>query len=355
MKKEKAPLTKQIKKVKQKMPMVFYLTVFIFAVSCITATLLFFLYILFLNVGLLTELTLVWIVFLLFLGSIVISTSLVRGLGNRIIFGSLRQITKASKAVANGDFSQRLEPPREKEIAELCDSFNEMVNKLGSNELLARDFISNVSHQFRTPLASIHGYAQLLEDSSLENDEKQEYIDVIKEKSISLSNLINDVLELSRLEHLSVDLEKELFSMDEQLRKCILIMEDRLNEKSIDVILELQTVNYLGCKELLSEVWNNLLENAIKFSKVGGKINVTLESDFEKVKVSVRDYGIGMSDETKNRMYDRFYRGSEAHGVDGCGLGMAMVKSIILKHGGEINVQSELGKGSDISVLLPLQ
>lgn len=337
------------------MPMVFYLTVFIFAVSCITAILLFFLYVLFLNVGILTELTLVWIAFLLFLGSIVISTSLVRGLGNRIIFGSLRQITKASKAVANGDFNQRLEPPREKEIAELCDSFNEMVNKLGTNELLARDFVSNVSHQFRTPLASIHGYAQLLEDDKISNDEKVEYINVIKEKSIALSNLINDVLELSRLEHLSADLEKELFSMDEQIRKCILTMEPHLYEKNIDVTLELQSVNYLGCKELLAEVWNNLLENAIKFSNDGGKIVITLECDYDNVYVTIRDYGIGMSSETKNRMFDRFYRGREAHGIDGCGLGMSMVKNIILKHGGDISVQSELGAGSDITVSLPLQ
>ena len=202
--------------------MVFYLTVFIFAISCITAIIAFFLYVIFVYAGFMTEITLIWLVLVLLFGSAVISTSLVRGLGNKIIFGSLRQITRASKAVANGDFSQRLEPPREKEIAELCDSFNEMVDKLGSNELLARDFVSNVSHQFRTPLASIHGYAQLLEDDSLTDEEKREYIDVIKEKSISLSNLINDVLELSRLEHLSASIERELFSIDEQHRKCVI-------------------------------------------------------------------------------------------------------------------------------------
>ena len=145
MKKDKMLIGDNIKKVKEKMPMVFYLTVFIFAVSCITAIILFCCYVLLLNAGFMTEITLMWLVLVLFIGSAIISTSLVRGLGNRIIFGSLRKITSASKAVANGDFSQRLEPPREKEIAELCDSFNEMVNKLGANELLARDFVSNVS------------------------------------------------------------------------------------------------------------------------------------------------------------------------------------------------------------------
>jgi redox-regulated HSP33 family molecular chaperone/HAMP domain-containing protein len=181
MKKEKNIIGNNIKKVKQKMPMVFYLSVFIFAISCVTAIIAFFLYVIFVNAGFMTEITLIWLVLVLLFGSVVISTSLVRGLGNKIIFGSLRQITRASKAVANGDFSQRLEPPREKEIAELCDSFNEMVNKLGTNELLARDFISNVSHQFRTPISSIHGYAQLLEDDSISTEEKLEYIEVIKD------------------------------------------------------------------------------------------------------------------------------------------------------------------------------
>ncbi|MBR5286938.1 MAG: HAMP domain-containing histidine kinase, partial [Clostridia bacterium] len=295
MKKEKNIIGNNIEKVKQKMPMVFYLSVFIFATSCVTAIIAFFLYVIFVNAGFMTEITLIWLVLVLLFGSVVISTSLVRGLGNKIIFGSLRQITRASKAVANGDFSQRLEPPREKEIAELCDSFNEMVNKLGTNELLARDFISNVSHQFRTPIASIHGYAQLLEDDSISTEEKLEYIEVIKEKSISLSNLINDVLELSRLEHLSASIEKELFSIDEQLRKCIISFADRLDEKKIDISLELQTVNYLGCKELLAEVWNNLIENAIKFSTDGGKIVVDLNSNFDNIYISVQDFGICMS------------------------------------------------------------
>ena len=182
-----------------------------------------------------------------------------------------------------------------------------------------------------------------------------EYIEVIKEKSISLSNLINDVLELSRLEHLSASIEKELFSIDEQLRKCIISFADRLDEKKIDISLELQTVNYLGCKELLAEVWNNLIENAIKFSTDGGKIVVDLNSNFDNIYISVQDFGIGMSDETKDRMFDRFYRGKEVRDINGCGLGMSMVKNIISKHGGEIRVESELGKGSKIIVVLPVQ
>ena len=339
----------------KKMPMVFYLTLFIFAICAITATFLFGIYIFALKRYFDEEMTYVWLCLLLLLASTIISTTLVRGFGNKIVFRSIRQIISASKAVANGDFSQRLEAPREKEIAEICESFNEMVNKLGNNELLARDFISNVSHQFRTPLASIHGYAQLLESEDLDNDEKQEYIGVIKEKALALSELVNDVLELSRLEHLNYDIEKEKFSLDEQLTKCIINLEDRLSEKNIEVDLQLKQVNYIGNQDLLCEVWNNLLENSIKFSNVGGTIEVTLDSDEKYVTVTVADFGIGMSEETMLKMYERFYRGAETQNTAGCGLGMVMVKNIITKHGGEINVESALGEGSKFSIILPIE
>ena len=345
---------RKIKKVREKTSMVAYLTLFIFVISFVTAALLICLYLFFVKINLISELHIMWSVVILFFCSIAISTSLVRGLGNRILFRSLRQIIDASKAVANGDFTQRLEAPREKEVAEICESFNEMVDKLGNNELLARDFVSNVSHQFKTPISSIHGYAQLLESNDLTDEERNEYIKIIKEKSIALSELINDILVLSRLEHTSMAIPKELFSVDEQLRKCVLTMEDMLSEKEMNTVLELQSVKYLGCKDLLSEVWNNLLENAIKFSETGGTITVILECDFDNVKVIVRDNGIGMNAETKDRMYDKFYRGKEVYHRPGSGLGMALVKNIISKHGGNISVKSEVGKGSEFTVLLPL-
>ena len=352
--KTKFSVRRKMNKVREKTSMVVYLTLFIFVISCITSALLICTYLLLIKMNLMPELHIVWSVVILLFCSIAISTCLVRGLGNRILYRSLRQIITASKAVANGDFTQRLESPREKEVAEICDSFNEMVDKLGNNEMLARDFISNVSHQFKTPISSIHGYAQLLERDDLSDEERAEYIKIIKEKSIALSKLINDILELSRLEHLSTAIPKELFSVDEQLRKCVLSMEDMLSEKEIEIVLELQSVKYLGCRELLNEVWSNLLENAIKFTDKGGKITIILDCDFDRVKVIVRDNGIGMNSETKDRMYDRFYRGKEVHNRQGSGLGMAMVKSIIAKHGGSIAVKSELGKGSEFTVLLPL-
>ena len=355
MNKKPRSINRRIRQVKDKMPMVFYLTVFIFAVNCITAIFMFFAYLGISKIDIRPELNIGWIVLIILIASIVLSTFLVRGLGNRIIFRSIRQIIDASKAVAAGDFTQRLAEPREKEIAEICTSFNEMVSILGNNELLARDFISNVSHQFRTPLASIHGYAQLLESDDITDAERLEYIDIIEEKSISLTEMINDILELSRLEHLSSAITKENFSLDEQIYKCIISFDDKLKEKGLEVDLDIVPAKYCGNQELLAEVWKNLIENAIKFSNENDTITVKIENNFEDVKVSVSDNGIGMSLETQMHIFDRFYRGKEAHGFQGTGLGLSMVKSIIDKHEGFIEVYSEAGKGTKFVVTLPIE
>ncbi len=352
MKNESREIKTMLSDVGKKMPIVFYLTLFIFVVCCITAVVLFVVYICLYNLGLIEELNILWASVILLIGSIVISTSIVRGFGNKILFGSLRQINVAAKAVANGDFSQRLEVPKEKETAEICINFNEMVDKLGNNEMLARDFVSNVSHQFRTPLSSIHGYAQLLESDDLTHEERKEYIAIIEEKALTLSDLINDILELSRLEHQSAAITKETFSIDEQLRKCVISMEKELNEKCLDVELELEPIKYHGNRELMNEVWNNLLENAVKFTEINGKITIKSFKIDNEVVVSFKDDGCGMSEETKSRLFERFYRGKEVQGRLGSGLGLSMVKSILQKHNANIQVESQLGKGSEFVITL---
>ena len=349
----KRNLDKRIKQVKEKMPMVFYLSVFIFVINGFTSSILFVIYLRLAKGEIRFEQDLAWFVLIILVASIVVSTFIVRGLGNRIIFRSIRQIIDASKAVAEGDFSQRLEEPREKEVAEICKSFNEMVDRLGNNELLARDFISNVSHQFKTPLASIHGFAQLLESEDLSDAEKQEYVSVIKDKSIAMSDMINDILELSRLEHLNYDIKKATFSLDEQIQKCILLYDDELKEKGLEVELQIKATDCYGNVELLAEVWKNLIENAIKFSQENGVIKIITESGFDYVLVTVQDDGIGMSLDTQMHIFDRFFRGKEAQTYKGTGLGLSIVKSIVDKHDGEIKIYSELREGSKFVVKLP--
>ena len=226
----KDKLAKQLGNVKNRFSMVFYLTIFIFIVTAATSAVLYLIYFLLIRAGIMVELNLYLMFGVLLITCVVVSTSLVRGFGNRILFGSLKQIISTSKAVAAGDFSKRLEPAREKEIAEICNSFNEMVDRLGRNELLARDFISNVSHQFRNPLASISGYAQLLENGNLSEAERNEYISIIRQQSDSLSELVNNILELSKVERGIDNFSKEVFAADELLYKCLLNYDNALAE-----------------------------------------------------------------------------------------------------------------------------
>lgn len=348
----KQSIAKQIGKVKNRTSMVAYLTLFILGVISITAVVIYLIYYLLLRFGVIVELNLYWAGFILLLFCIVVSTSLVRGFGNRILFGSLRQIIDASKAVAAGDFTQRLEPTKEKETAEICESFNEMVDRLGRNEMLARDFISNVSHQFRNPLASISGYAQLLESGDISESERREYAGIIREKSMSLSELVNDILELSKIER-GGEFGKEKFQADEQLYKCLLGFDTAFKEKDIDLQLDVHPTVCLGNVDLIAEVFNNLIENAVKFSNHGGSINVKLAPDDTAMVFSVSDNGVGMSDETIERLFERFYRGKEASATVGSGLGLSIVNNIVNLHNGSITVESKLGWGSRFTVTIP--
>ena len=348
----KETIKETVKTVNKKMPLVFYLTLFIFAVSCITAIILFVLYISLYEAGIIGEMNFVLAVVLLLIASIVISTSLVRGLGNRIIFHSIRKIIDASKAVAEGDFSLQIEIPREKETAAIVESFNDMVRKLGRNKMLSENFVSNVSHEFRTPLAAITGYAQLLEGDNISDEDRKEFAYIIKNKADLLSWLINNILELFNLENKSDHIQKENFRLDEQLRHVLLDFRPLWIKKNITVDVELEECIYCGNHELLREVWHNLIENAVKYTDENGKIEVSVKNSGGNAVVKIKDSGIGMDEESKKRIFDRFYRGTNTDTTVGNGLGMSIVKKIVSLHDSDIEFVSELGKGTEFTVTL---
>lgn len=351
----KEAIAKQLGNVKNRAPMVVYLTLFILAVISGTAGVLLLIYYILYRLGIIFELTWMWGSVLLLFFIIVVSTSLVWGLGNRILFGSLRQIKDASKAVAAGDFTQRLKPAKEKETAEICESFNEMVDRLGRNEMIARDFISNVSHQFRNPLSSIIGYAQLLEDESLKPEQRAEYVAVIRDKSLALSDLVNDILEISKIERGSDDCQKSHFQADDRLYKCLLGFDERLKEKDIELELNVRKADCYGNSDLLGEAWSNLIDNAIKYSNRGGTVTIKLFNNENGTVFVISDSGVGMSEETCEHIFERFYRGSDNGDKPGSGLGMAIVKSITDLHGGNIHVDSKLGWGSRFTMIIPYE
>lgn len=266
------------------------------------------------------------------------------------------KINDAAKKVAKGDFTVRLdERSIAKEIEEIAVNFNVMVKELSNTETLRSDFIGNVSHEFKTPLAAIEGYAMLLQDERLSRAEQQEYTSRILENTGRLSRLTQSILSLSRLENQEIVLQKEWFQLDEQIRRVLLGYETRWEEKELTIDIGLDEVRFFGNKALLAQVWSNLFDNAIKFSKQGGTLSVSCRAEGGLVLVSVTDTGIGMSEEVIKHAFDKFYQGDRSHAGKGSGLGLALVKRIVSLCGGNVAIESREGAGTKISVSLHIE
>lgn len=266
------------------------------------------------------------------------------------------KINDAAKKVSKGDFSVRLEEKSiAKEIEEIATSFNIMVKELASTETLRSDFVSNVSHEFKTPLSAIEGYATLLQDESLSKDEQARYIERILENTSRLSRLTQSILSLSQLENQEIVLQKEQYMLDEQIRRVLLGYESIWEEKNLAIDLNLEATPFYGNKALLAQVWSNLIDNAIKFSNPFGVLSIHCRPFGSGVRVIVRDTGIGMSEDVIKRAFDKFYQGERSHTGQGSGLGLALVKRIVTLCGGSISLESEVGSGTAITVQLPLE
>lgn len=286
--------------------------------------------------------------------SVIMGTCIARLIGGRTM-GTIRKLSEASKRVAKGDFEVQLDEnvPIE-EMRVMAQNFNLMVRELNRTEILRSDFIVNVSHEFKTPLSSIEGYVTLLQNKNLSEEKRDEYTQKILTNTHRLSSLTGNILLLSRLENQEIEIKKERFSLDEQLRQTVLMFQDAWMEKEMELDVELDATEYEGNKELLSHVWQNIFGNAIKFTPPKGNIGVYLVKNTDRVEVSIKDDGIGMDAETQKRIYEKFYQGEHSHSSSGNGLGMSLVKRIVDIHGGTVSVFSEQGKGSEFKVSFPI-
>ena len=271
-----------------------------------------------------------------------------------MIFQPLQNLMNAIHEVGHGNFQVRLNSDDPHEIGFLAGAFNQMIEQLGDLETLRSDFIANVSHEFKTPLAAIQGCAALLQDDTLSPSERRQYADLIYNSAKRLSVLSTNILELSRLEHSKVTVERSSFSLDEQLRQALLVLQSDWQQKDIELDLDLQELTYYGSDELLMQVWLNLLGIAIKFSPEGGKVTVLLEKLPAAVAVTVQDEGIGIDEAAQHRIFDKFYQVDTAHKTEGNGLGLAMVKRILDLLQADIEVESQPNQGAAFTVYLPL-
>lgn len=292
-----------------------------------------------------------WIYFV----SIIISTVLTAIVGKWLLSPILK-ISRAANQVAKGNFKIQLEgDSRIAEVQQTFENFNHMVREIGTIETLRSDFIANVSHEFKTPLNAIEGYATLLQDRNLSDDEKAEYIDKILFNTNRLSDLAGNILLLSKVENQNIPESVTKYKLDEQIRQALVLLEPKWSEKNIEPDIELDEVYITNCEGLLAHVWLNIIGNAIKFSDEGSVISVRLTADQDGCTVTVRDSGIGMNGDTMQHMFEKFYQGDSSRKSEGHGIGLALVKKILDLCGGRISVTSALGEGSTFKIFLPIE
>ena len=262
------------------------------------------------------------------------------------------QLTEASFKVTTGDYSVRLPEDHEGEIGKLQHSFNQMVGQLDSLIMFRNDFIDAFTHELKTPIVSIQGFARQLQRDDITENQRREYAAIIAEESQRLVSLSSSVLKLSRLENGDASPQRVSFRLDEQLRSCILLLEKEWTAKKLSLDIDLQDVIWEGDSSLLSEVWINLLGNAVKFTPAGGTIAVRLTLHSGNAVVSISDTGIGMSPENLSHIFDKFFQGSNAQQHKGNGLGLTLAKRIVDISGGEITAVSQENRGTTFTVTL---
>ncbi len=267
------------------------------------------------------------------------------------------RILDATEKVAKGDFSVRLEIEHSlksyNEYDYIMENLNKMAAQLSKTEVLHSDFISNVSHEIKTPLVAIRNCANYLQQSDLDEAERVRYAQTLYAATKRISALIGNVLQLNKLENNELEPEFEEFDLSEALAQSVIAFNDLIEDKGIALECEIEEgVRIRSLPSHLDTVWNNLLSNAVKFTPEGGKICVALKREGGRVVVRVADTGCGMTRETREHIFEKFYQGDTSHSQEGNGLGLALVKKIIDVAGGQITVQSELGKGTEFCIVL---
>lgn len=264
----------------------------------------------------------------------------------------ISQLTHATQLISSGDFSVQLPEDQDDEIGELMRSFNGMTDALQRTSWLQKDFIASISHEFRTPIASIKGYARLLQMPDLDESTRQEYVQMIAQESDRLSRLSETLLRLTALEHQTAPASLSTFQMDEQVRQVMLRLEPVWSARKLELELDLNPVTVETDADLLTQVWINLIHNAVKFSEEGGLLEISVRKT-DMAEFEVTDHGIGMDEETMHRIFDRFYQGDTSRSHEGVGLGLSLVQRILVILGGEIKVRSRLHEGTTIRVRIP--
>ena len=281
---------------------------------------------------------------------IMVSSSIVVGMlltvfTRAIPLGPLNRTIRQLNQLASGDYSARIHLRKpfcnSPELSEFADSFNKMAQELENTELLRNDFINNFSHEFKTPIVSIAGFAKLLRRGNLTDEQQQEYLGIIEDESLRLAAMATNVMHLTSIENQQILTDVTQFNLSEQLRSCMLLLEKQWSEKDILPDMEFPEYDICGNEELLRQVWINLFQNAIKFSPNRSDVLVRISAEQNQLSVSVTNYGAEILPEKLPRIFQKFYQADESHTTQGNGIGLAIVKRIVELHKGSVTVESQ--------------
>lgn len=274
-----------------------------------------------------------------------------------IIVRPIARLTNATKELYNGNYSVRVDTLGEDEISKLNQSFNRMAIQLAKQDETRQKFISDISHEFQTPLTSIQGFANILKEEDLSKEQREKYANIILYNSKRLSSLAKNMLQLTLLDRDEIELELSNYSLIEQLKRVVSTQESIAANKDIEIDLQIpkKDITISADEQRMEQVWTNIISNAIKYTNDGGLITVTIKKSVKEVEVDIEDTGIGMSKEVISHIFERFYREDKARNIEGNGLGLAIVKSIVDLHHGKIEVVSTVDVGTIFKVRLPLE
>lgn len=293
------------------------------------------------------------IVSIILLSLSVLTTSIVLGFIVKNLLSGIKVLGEAMEKASQGDFSCKVNIQGPSELKYLGDTFNQMLDDLSSIEMLKNDFISNFSHEFKTPLSSIKGFVNLINKGNITKDEEKKYLTIISTEIERISSLANNTLLLSKLNTETKVSSLQTVKVDETVREAIILLAKNLEDKNIVLITDLQSVNIKTNHDYLKQILINLISNAIKFTEKDGEIVINTYKEDDNAKIMIKDNGIGMSEETKKKIFDNYYQGDTSHSKEGYGLGLSIVKRIISLLEGNIEVDSTLNEGSTFIITLP--
>lgn len=343
-------MTKNNKERKEHFALSLLVSAFVFIIIAIAICLAILIIYLLLKFGVITsidgEVQFSNVVILMLIISVVIGLLIIMPTSTILLNPFNRLITQLNR-LGNGDFKARIKfgkpiasHPTFKGIEK---SFNRAAKELEHTELLRSDFTNNFSHEFKTPIVSIAGFAKLLKHGNLTEEQKAEYLSIIEEESLRLSYMATNVLNLTKIENQTILTDITKFNLSEQIRSCVLLLEDKWTQKNLDIDIDFEEHMIFANEELLKQIWINLLDNAIKFSNTNGKVTIKIAKKHSDIFVSVSNYGNDIPPECQSRIFNKFYQADESHSLEGNGIGLAICKKVCALHNGEINVKSQNG------------